>query len=691
MTEEYYQNDELVYSKEYTYDDAGRLIDNGYDIYYMYDERGRVITEFQGDHIIDYSYDDRGRKSERILWADGQYDVSTTTYTYDLMSRLTEVSNSSMPTATQNTYYTYTPNGQILTETTGGLVTSYEYNNAGLVTKKTNKVGDVEPGSVYGGVSDFSTHTYYTNGNMMSKFSQADLCDTSYTYDGAGRLTLEFFQSSGSDYQTIYQYDASGNRSRQTYIFDPYNETNDLFTTVTEYTYDANNRLTSVTTGTDTLSYTYDNNGNMLSESNGKTYSYNALNQLVSFYDGEEYTTTYTYLSNGLRASKTSGNDNNHLHSDFAWDGDALLYEYEATNTSTPSPYICTVYNYGHGLISHSDNLNGNYILYAKNAHGDIIDLLDAADELGTLEQNQFDAFGNGGSTGYSAMGYAGQYHDYETGFIYLRARYYNPAIGRFINEDPIRDGLNWYVYCNNNPVNRWDFSGLFDEGDMLSYGMTGDDVLALQTALMDAGYLDCVFSKGELDYATLCAVNRYKVDHGLDGMDVVDLQTWTSLGLIYRTQADIDAGVQIVTDNGYQYFDVTVPINNLLKEYSNVGKNNKRNILLFYYLVNHGQKLDIKRDNVWETTLGITYPGFTGTVVYGNWYLTPEMLGNYVYGYVGIAFGFCEGILYLGSMYAAGLISQALNDNVNPKDWENEMRDWVYINLGIEAASRGR
>ena len=57
------------------------------------------MTEFQGDHIIDYSYDDRGRKSERILWADGQYDVSTTTYTYDVLSRLTAVSNSSMPLA----------------------------------------------------------------------------------------------------------------------------------------------------------------------------------------------------------------------------------------------------------------------------------------------------------------------------------------------------------------------------------------------------------------------------------------------------------------------------------------------------------------------------------------------------------------------------------------------------------------
>ena len=396
-----------------------------------------------------------------------------------------------MPTATQNTYYTYTPNGQLLTETTGDLVTSYEYNNAGLVTKKTNKVGDVEPGSVYGGVSDFSTHTYYTNGNMMSKFSQADLCDTSYTYDGAGRLTLEFFQSSGSDYQTIYQYDASGNRSRQTYIFDPYNETNDLFTTVTEYTYDANNRLTSVTTGTDTLSYTYDNNGNMLSESNGKTYSYNALNQLVSFYDGEEYTTTYTYLPNGLRASKTSGNNENHIHSDFVWDGDDLVYEYVRNMYYYPPLNNCIVYNYGNGLISQSNTETNEYILFTKNTHGDVSDMLNAAStDLAVFEDKEFDAFGNGGTTQYSSMGYAGQYHDYETGFIYLRARYYNPAIGRFISEDPhwnvenmiygdepetddenqpvkpnyssIVQSSNLYPYCTNNPVRLVDPSGEF-------------------------------------------------------------------------------------------------------------------------------------------------------------------------------------------------------------------------------------
>lgn len=54
-----------------------------------------------------------------------------------------------------------------------------------------------------------------------------------------------------------------------------------------------------------------------------------------------------------------------------------------------------------------------------------------------------------------------GEYFDKETGNIYLRARYYDPGLGRFISEDPIRDGLNWYVYCGGNPIKFVDPLGL--------------------------------------------------------------------------------------------------------------------------------------------------------------------------------------------------------------------------------------
>ena len=56
---------------------------------------------------------------------------------------------------------------------------------------------------------------------------------------------------------------------------------------------------------------------------------------------------------------------------------------------------------------------------------------------------------------------YCGEYYDEELDSVYLRNRYYQPAVGRFINEDPIKDGLNWYNYCAGNPVMMIDPSGL--------------------------------------------------------------------------------------------------------------------------------------------------------------------------------------------------------------------------------------
>ena len=45
-------------------------------------------------------------------------------------------------------------------------------------------------------------------------------------------------------------------------------------------------------------------------------------------------------------------------------------------------------------------------------------------------------------------------------GLVYMRARYYDPAAGRFVSEDPSKNGDNWYAYCNNNPVNLIDENG---------------------------------------------------------------------------------------------------------------------------------------------------------------------------------------------------------------------------------------
>jgi len=75
-----------------------------------------------------------------------------------------------------------------------------------------------------------------------------------------------------------------------------------------------------------------------------------------------------------------------------------------------------------------------------------------------------YDAFGNEknpAATDKNPWRYCGEYLDLETNTYYLRARYYNPLTSRFTQEDPIRYGLNWYVYCDNNPITFVDPWGL--------------------------------------------------------------------------------------------------------------------------------------------------------------------------------------------------------------------------------------
>ena len=79
----------------------------------------------------------------------------------------------------------------------------------------------------------------------------------------------------------------------------------------------------------------------------------------------------------------------------------------------------------------------------------------------------KYDAYGMViGSTGTwkGPFGYSGSagYQEDETGLQLLGHRYYDSSTGRFITRDPIKDGRNWYAYCDNNPVNAVDATGLY-------------------------------------------------------------------------------------------------------------------------------------------------------------------------------------------------------------------------------------
>ena len=129
---------------------------------------------------------------------------------------------------------------------------------------------------------------------------------------------------------------------------------------------------------------------------------------------------------------------------------------------------------------------DGSKTYYHFNAHGDVVVLTNAS---GTKTKTySYSAFGvehNPGTYDTNPFRYCGEYYDAVSGTIYLRARYYNSDLGRFMQqdgwgfanpEDPL--SLNLYTYCWNNPIMYFDYMGKWPDfvkkiGNHLKHGFT--------------------------------------------------------------------------------------------------------------------------------------------------------------------------------------------------------------------------
>ena len=423
------------------------------------------------DVVKNYTYDSKGNKSTFSVKA-GEDTKLSLSYEYDGSSRLISVKDSEGNRAVS---YAYDTEGSLSErQAANGLKTTYGYDYQNRLTSMTNETGK-------GVVSKYSS-TYLKNGQkaeevstVMDKNGKSTKKTAAYTYDMLGRITRE--TKTGKE-DISYTYDANNNRKQMT-----------IGNKTTAYQYNKNDELLRTDTlhtdteKNDVVIYKNDKNGNQLAavnrseipaEAKDTSYidvdvtlgdnqlndnvvnHYNALNQLTETLT-KNYKVSFTYDAEGLRTGKTVNGEK----TIYVWDGDQMVMEL-SKGGAVQKRYIR-----GNDLVYADKGENTEKTYYVTDMHGNVVQLLD---ESGNVTKTyEYDSFGNEvkpEKKDENPYRYCGEYYDKETEEVYLRARYYEPGVGRFITRDTYTGesdeplSLHLYTYCENDGVNAWDPSG---------------------------------------------------------------------------------------------------------------------------------------------------------------------------------------------------------------------------------------
>ena len=507
-TKETYNND-VVYN--YAYDASGALAkqwsSTGEEYRYEYDSLGRLIrsSEYNSGAFIqrtEHIYDESDRLT-RQAWYNGS-GATSQTYEYSETNGLLTNLGIYYP----GNIYNATPGAS----NTPSVGIAYSYNAINLLTGKTVSAGG---STVYS--KSYSYNTFQAKpgrtgtANLVSELSYGGSLSNltrQYTYDANGNIASE--QVGSQTYS--YEYD---NLNQLTKVENGSGET------LYSYTYDNTGNIVSKTDGSTTHSYTYNDaawadlltaydghnityegqtytNGDVTGTptSGNPTRYYNGKTWNMEWENGRELSRItrgskiwdFTYDMAGVRSGKTvttidtsTGEITGTTEYKYTTlSGKLVRVEYNTT-------ILDIVYDESGQPFSirykSSPTATGALYYYVLNAQGDVIGLLNSSGEL--VVEYKYDPWGKLLETiigvdetdskyaAYNNMGlrnplrYRGYIYDRDTGLYYLQSRYYDPAIGRFINADTYTttdaDGLlstNMFAYCENNPVMGTDPTG---------------------------------------------------------------------------------------------------------------------------------------------------------------------------------------------------------------------------------------
>ncbi|MFM1652569.1 RHS repeat-associated core domain-containing protein [Brevibacillus sp. B_LB10_24] len=238
-------------------------------------------------------------------------------------------------------------------------------------------------------------------------------------------------------------------------------------------------RIKGETTPSGDASYTYDNRGNRETFSGttnppmgNTTFTYDSQERLKEFTNPSGISISYRYYADGLRATKQENNLTTH----YVYLNGKVIEELDDKGNVTAQNI------WGNQLLFRQDAVSNKSGYYLYNSHGDVVAITDANGD--TLNSYEYDSWGNIVSQ-QEAMSnpfkYTGEMYDNESKLYYLRARYYDPSMGRFISEDTYKGqveyplSLNRYTYTHNNPLNNVDPSGHYCMSSDNKWAHAGD------------------------------------------------------------------------------------------------------------------------------------------------------------------------------------------------------------------------
>ncbi|MCR4879315.1 MAG: RHS repeat-associated core domain-containing protein, partial [Bacteroidales bacterium] len=295
-----------------------------------------------------------------------------------------------------------------------------------------------------------------------------------YTYDKLGQLRTCVDSVAGVTYK--YYYDTAGNLRNMKELVDEV-ETSSKWLYYTDTIW--HDRLSKVTVGGTSENIVYETaisgyiSGNPISYYNGRHYDFTWKNgrQLASA-SVNGMNVTYEYDMAGVRSKKTVGN------TEYTYDTLGGLVVHQHWEDTKDLYFIYDDNNQPYAVFYKNGSGSLYRYYYLLNQQGDVVALMNGNHEK--VVKYRYDPWGVptlvSDSTNIrigekNPLLYRGYYYDSDTGLYYLQSRYYDPAIGRFINADTFATtdangflSCNMFAYCENDPVNRSDCSGTISE-----------------------------------------------------------------------------------------------------------------------------------------------------------------------------------------------------------------------------------